>query len=328
VEYHKEKTKVENESVTDSNNKSGATTADTASSSVYDIDKEWIGKSFGKAAESYEEAAVLQKEVANRLVDRLDLVQLTPQVILDVGSGTGFCGRLLETRYKKATIVSLDLSQQMLNHTRQQEGFLKRLRSPHRYVCGDAECLPIANASVDLIVSSLALQWCDLEAAFACFRRVLKPDGLLMFSSMGPDTLKELRQAWSVADGFVHVSAFIDMHDVGDALIRAGFADPVMDVENITVTYPTVTKLMQDLKAIGSRNALEGRLKGLTGKQRLKKMTESYEKLRKDGVLPATYEVVYGHAWVPDKRDAVNAANSIAPSRFENPFPIPVRGSK
>lgn len=311
-----EKNKLNNEDATNS----GTNTAATANSAAYDIDKQWIGKSFGKAAESYEEAAVLQKEVASRLVDRLELVQLRPDVILDVGSGTGFCSRLLEKRYKKTTIVSLDLSQEMLRYTRKKEGFLKRFNSPYRYVCGDAEKLALADESVDLIVSSLALQWCDLENAFAEFRRVLKPGGLLMFSSMGPDTLKELRYAWSKADGSVHVSAFIDMHDVGDALMRAGFADPVMDVETITVTYPTVKKLMQDLKAIGSRNALEGRSKKLTGKKRLQKMSESYEELRKDGVLPATYEVVYGHAWVSE--------TGIAPSKIENSFSIPVRGSE
>ena len=302
------------------NEKDNTVSSMSANSAAYDIDKEWIGKSFGKAAESYEEAAVLQKEVARRLVDRLDLVQLKPEVILDVGSGTGFCSRLLEKRYKKTPIVSLDLSQQMLKHTRKKEGFIKRLSSPHRYVCGDAENLPIADESVDMIISSLALQWCDLETAFAGFRRALKPGGLLMFSSMGPDTLKELRQAWSKADGSVHVSAFIDMHDVGDALMRAGFADPVMDVETIVVTYPTVKKLMQDLKSIGSRNALEGRSKGLMGKQRLKEMIEAYEQLRKDGVLPATYEVVYGHAWVGE--------GGVAPSRLDHSFPIPVRGPK
>ena len=302
--------------MTNSKNNSAA----SANSAVYDIDKEWIGKSFGNAAETYEEVAVLQKEVASRLVERLELVQLKPETILDVGSGTGFCSRLLEKRYKKASILSLDLSHAMLKHTRKKEGFIKRLNSPHRYVCADAEKLPLADETVDMITSSLALQWCDLESTFAGFRRTLKPGGLLMFSTMGPDTLKELRQAWSKADGHVHVSAFIDMHDVGDALMRAGFADPVMDVETITLTYPTVKKLMQDLKAIGSRNALEGRAKGLTGKQRLNKMIESYEQLRKDGVLPATYEVVYGHAWVPEE-----GARKMSPSMIENSFPIPVR---
>jgi len=290
---------------------------DLANTAIYDIDKEWIGKSFSKAAETYEEVAVVQKEVAARLIERLELVQLKPEIILDVGSGTGFCSRLLEKQYKKSSIVSLDLSHAMLKYTRKKEGFLKRFNSPHTYVCGDAERLPIGDETIDMIISSLALQWCDLESVFAGFRRTIKPGGLLMFSTMGPDTLKELRHAWAKADGYAHVSAFIDMHDIGDALMRAGFSDPVMDVETITVTYPTVKKLMHDLKAIGSRNALEGRGKGLMGKQRLNKMIEAYEKLRKDGVLPATYEVVYGHAWVPEE--------GVAPSNIENSFPIPVR---
>ena len=293
------------------------TSSASANSAAYDIDKQWIGKSFSSAASTYDEVAVLQREVANRLVERLELVQLKPDRILDVGSGTGYCSRLLENRYKKTPVVSLDLSHAMLSHTRKNEGFIKRLTSKNAYVCGDAERLPLADESIDMIVSSLALQWCDLESAFSGFRRVIKPGGLLMFSTMGPDTLKELRNAWAKADGHVHVSAFIDMHDVGDALMRAGFSDPVMDVETITVTYPTVKKLMADLKAIGSRNALEGRAKGLMGKQRLKKMIEAYEQLRKDNVLPATYEIVYGHAWAPEK--------GVAPSNIENAFPIPVR---
>jgi len=303
--------------MSDSKKNQSALAADLANTAVYDIDKQWIEKSFSNAAETYDEVAVLQKEVANRLVERLELVQLKPDVILDVGSGTGFCSQLLAQRYKKASLVSLDLSYKMLFQTRKKEGFFKRLKSPHTYVCADAERLPLADESTDMIVSSLALQWCDLESVFAGFRHTLKPGGLLMFSTMGPDTLKELRYAWSKADGHAHVSAFIDMHDVGDALMRAGFSDPVMDVETITVTYPTVKKLMQDLKAIGSRNALVGRAKGLTGKQRLTKMIEAYEQLRKDGVLPATYEVVYGHAWVPDK--------GVAPSNIDGGFPIPVR---
>ena len=170
------------------------------------------------------------------------------------------------------------------------------------YVCGDLEALPLQSGSVDMLWSSLALQWCnDLDATFSGMRRVLAPNGLLMFSTFGPDTLRELRHAFSQADGYSHVSRFQDMHDIGDALMRAGFADPVMDVEHFTLTYDTASGLMRDLKALGAHNATQGRRQGLAGKSAWKRMEAEYEKLRQDGKLPATYEVIYGHAWAPNQ---------------------------
>jgi malonyl-CoA O-methyltransferase len=132
--------------------------------------------------------------------------------------------------------------------------------------------------------------------------RVLNTDGLLMFSTLGPDTLKELRAASSVDGEHVHVSRFIDMHDIGDALVRAGFASPVLDVEHITLTYDDVMAVMRDLKSIGAHNAAEGRSRGLQGRGFLKQLTENYERFRQDGKLPATFEVIYGHAWKPAAR--------------------------
>ncbi len=170
------------------------------------------------------------------------------------------------------------------------------------YICGDLEALPLQSGSVDLLWSSLALQWCnDLDATFSGMRRVLAPNGLLMFSTFGPDTLKELRQAFSQVDGYSHVSRFQDMHDIGDALMRAGFAEPVMDMEHFTLTYDTASGLMRDLKALGAHNATRGRRQGLAGKSAWKRMEAAYEKLRQDGRLPATYEVIYGHAWAPNQ---------------------------
>jgi malonyl-CoA O-methyltransferase len=165
-------------------------------------------------------------------------------------------------------------------------------------VCADAQRLPLAEASVDLIYSNLMLQWCnDLDALFAEFSRVLKPGGLLTFSTFGPDTLKELRVAWSSVDSHTHVHRFIDMHDIGDALVRAGLSEPVLDVETFTLTYETTLALMGDLKAIGAHNAAAGRAPGLTGRGRLIAMSAAYERFRTSGRLPATYEVVYGQAW-------------------------------
>jgi malonyl-CoA O-methyltransferase len=171
------------------------------------------------------------------------------------------------------------------------------LRKP-RCVCADAERLPFADSSFDLVFSNLMLQWCvELEVVFTELQRVLRPGGLLLFTSFGPDTLHELRGSWQQVDGYSHVNAFADMHDVGDALLRTRFADPVMDVERLTVTYADVWKLMRELKQIGAHNVTLGRPRGLTGKARMQRLVGAYEHYRSQGVLPASYEIVNGHAW-------------------------------
>lgn len=269
----------------------------------FHIDKRRVRASFDRAAAGYDRVAVLQREVGARLIERLDYIRLAPATIVDIGAGTGRLSKALAQRYKEAQVIALDLAPNMLRAARRHAGLLARLRGRQHYVCGDAERLPLARGSADLLFSNVTLQWCnDLDAVFAEFRRVLKPGGLLLFSTFGPDTLKELRAAWSQADRAQHVSAFIDMHDVGDALQRAAFADPVMDAERLTLTYPDVRRLMDELKGLGAHNAAAGRARGLTGKGRLHAMTAAYETLRRDGVLPATFEVVYGLAWAPSER--------------------------
>ncbi|HLB84230.1 MAG TPA: methyltransferase domain-containing protein, partial [Steroidobacteraceae bacterium] len=177
-------------------------------------------------------------------------------------------------------------------------------------LCATAEAMPLPDASFDLVFSNLMLQWCaDPQAVFRECSRVLRPGGLLTFTSFGPDTLKELRSAWAAADGYTHVNRFIDMHDLGDAMLRAGLAEPVMDAELYTLTYPDVGGLMRDLKAIGAHNVNAGRARGLTGRRALERMTAAYEGERHDERLPATYEVVYGQAWA-----AVGGHRSSAPA--------------
>lgn len=288
------------------------------------LDKNLLRQAFERAAESYDEAAVLQHEVGVRLLARLDLVRINPKIILDIGAGTGVHSSALTRRYKGARVIAVDLAATMLKQARSRVPLFNTwLNNRQAFVCGDAEHLPFDTASVDMIFSSTTLQWCDdLDGVFNEFRRVLKPDALLMFSTFGPDTLKELRRSWSRADGFNHVNAFIDMHDVGDALMRAHFAAPVMDVENFTLTYDSVLKLMHDLKAIGAHNVTAGRNSALTGKGRLKAVIEAYESYRNDGLLPATYEVVYGHAWAPEKAVGINAEPGITrilPSQIGRP---------
>ncbi len=263
------------------------------------IDKHQARRSFARSADRYDEVAVLQREIGGRMLERLELVRLQPQTVLDVGAGTGFSTDGLLRRYPKARVIALDFALPMLQHARRKGGWLRRPRC----LCADAERLPLADGTVDLLYSNVTLQWCnDLENTFREFLRVLRPGGLLMFSTFGPDTLQELRAAWARADGHSHVGHFPDMHDVGDNLVRARFADPVMDVERMTLTYREVADLMRDLKVLGAHNVTGGRPRGLTGRGRLQAMTRAYEEYRADGRLPASYEVVYGHAWVPEQK--------------------------
>lgn len=261
------------------------------------LDKADARRAFERAADSYDAAAVLQQEVGRRLLERLDAVRLQPTTVLDVGSGTGDMAAALLKRYPKAQVLALDVSPAMLRHAR------RRGRLWRRPLCigGDAEALPLQPGSVNMIVSNLALPWVeDLDKTFAGFARVLQPGGLLLFSSLGPDTLKELRQAWASVDSGIHVHDFIDMHDVGDAVMRAGFADPVMEVDQITVTYPDLDGLVRDLRDTGGTNAAKGRHSGLTAPSAAAALRAAYERWRQaDGKLPASCEVVYGHAWLP-----------------------------
>jgi malonyl-CoA O-methyltransferase len=258
------------------------------------INKHKVRRAFDRAAAGYDEAAVLQQEVCSRLLQRLDYIRLSPEWILDAGAGTGEAVKALMDKYRKARLLVLDISEQMLAKSAAQGGLL---RKPYP-VCADIEQLPLADASIDLVFSSLTLQWCnDLEATFKGIRRIMKPGGLFMFASFGPDTLKELRACWSRVDNAVHVNTFEDMHDVGDALLRTGFADPVMESEIITVNYATVDRLMADLRGIGANVTADGGRRGLTTKTMLAQLREAYEAYRRDDVLPASYEIIYGHAW-------------------------------
>jgi malonyl-CoA O-methyltransferase len=280
------------------------------------IDKTAARRAFERAAADYDAAAVLQREIAGRMLERLDYVRLEPTTVLDLGAGTGYALNDLLRRYRKARIIALDFALDMLRIARRRGSLLRRPRC----LCADAESLPLAGASVDLIFSNATLQWCnEPEETFRGMLRVLKPGGLLMFTTFGPDTLKELRESWAAADGFSHVSPFLDMHDLGDALVRAGFAEPVMDAERLTLTYQSVRALMKDLKLLGTRNATLERPRGLTGKARLRAMEQTYELLRVDGRLPASYEVVYGHAWAPLQRPTADGAVAIPLSAIAKP---------
>ncbi len=282
------------------------------------FNKARVRRAFDRAADNYEQFAILQNEVCNRLLEKLDVVKIKPELILDAGAGTGSAIPALLARYKKAQLIALDLSENMLDKSSRHGGLF---RSPH-LVCADIEDLPFSDNSFDLVFSSLSMQWCnDLNAALLEAKRVLKPGGLFVFTTFGPDTLKELRHSWSKVDGANHVNQFIDMHDIGDALLQDGFAEPVMEAEILTVTYNSVDEIMHDLKAIGAsvtagvtQQGQAGR--GLGGKSILQTVRQTYEKFRQENLLPASYEVIYGHAWKPQPVNIENHATKTQHVKF------------
>jgi malonyl-CoA O-methyltransferase len=284
-----------------------------------------VRQSFAASAGTYDEHAFLQREIGDRLFERLDYVKVAPQRIVDIGSGTGYATDKLLARYPEASVVALDIAQNMLGVARRKSAgpsLLKRLfgaTDRRQFVCADAEALPLADEAFDMALSNLAMQWTDPERVAKEVVRALKPAGLFMFTTFGPDTLKELRAAFKAVDDRPHVNSFIDMHDIGDILVHAGFADPVMDQEIVTLTYTDLKPLLRELKGIGAHNVLRGRAAGLMGRQRWQRMEAAYEKFRKDGRLPATYEVVYGHAWKPavSKRRTVDGAQAIGINEFK-----------
>ena len=262
------------------------------------LNRKRVRKAFDRAAESYDEAAVLQKEVCSRLLERLDIVKISPDWILDAGSGTGEAIKPLQKKYKKSEIALLDLSERMLLKAEKNTALFKKAHA----VCGDLEANPFVDEQFELVFSSLALQWCnDISVTLADFKRILKPGGLLMFATFGPDTLKELRSSWKTVDQAAHVNAFLDMHDIGDVLMQLGFAEPVMEAEVITVNYESVDLLMQDLRNIGANVTASGQNNGMLTPNKLNALRQAYEAFRADGVLPASYEIVYGHAWVAEE---------------------------
>jgi malonyl-CoA O-methyltransferase len=271
---------------------------------AFRLDRVKLRASFDRASASYDSASGLQARVAAELLERLAAFDFAPAVVLDLGAGTGRVTRELKRRYRRALVTALDLSPGMLREARRHQLPWRRFER----VCADAMRLPLADASVDVVFSSLMLQWCEpLSAALGEVRRVLKPEGFFAFSTFGPDTLNELRTAWASADGYNHVNRFIDMHDVGDALVHAGLMEPVLDVDRVTVDYADVLALMRDLKAIGAHNVTAGRPRALAGRARLARVAGAYESFRRDGRLPATYEIIYGACWGPAGRRAAPA---------------------
>lgn len=261
------------------------------------FDKKIIKKAFNKAAEHYEHAAVLQQHMATLLVERLEFVKLNPKVMLDIGSGTGYCGALLKKKFPEAQLINVDLSEAMLRYAKEH----KLSNEADLFINADTELLPLKEHSANLIVSNFVLHWCEsLTKVLKEWGRVLKPNSLCIFTTVGIETFKELRESWD-NESNPHIHPFWDMHDLGDALIQTGFSDPVIDVENFQLEYNSLESLFKDLKQIGSTNAMHDRSRGLMTPRQWKKLQEHYEKFRTpEGQWPLTYQIIFGHAWTPN----------------------------
>jgi malonyl-CoA O-methyltransferase len=285
------------------------------------LDPALVRRAFERAAATSDAAAALQNEIGARMAERLGVVKLAPAAILDAGCGTGTALGELRARYPDAQLIGVDLAYNMALAARQravavaasERSLLGRLLGSRgtardvrlRLVCGDVCRLPLRDGCVELVWSNLALHWVNSpQLVFAEFHRALAVGGLVSFTTFGPDTLRELRTAFTAADHATHVNRFIDMHDLGDMLVHAGFADPVMDMEMLTLTYADANGLMRELKALGAHNVTEGRPRAMTGRGRWQRMLAALEGFRRDGRLPASFEIIYGHAWKPAPRVA------------------------
>jgi malonyl-CoA O-methyltransferase len=278
-------------------------TAGTNRNDAPPLDVRQVRRSFTRAAASYDAAAMLQTEVRDRLLERLQWVQLQPRRILDLGTGTGKALPALATRFPDAQLVGLDLTPAMLQVAvaRSHSSSASSSTSPALLVCADAARLPFPDQSMDIVFSSLAIHWSPaLGAVLAEVRRVLRHPGLFTFTTPGPESYRELRAAWRAVDQKPHVIPFPEMRALGDGLVRAGFAEPVMDTDTLTLKYRNFRQLVADLRATGTTNASTGRSPGLTGRDAWLRLAAAYEKDRDaDGLLPATVEIVFGQAWAP-----------------------------
>jgi malonyl-CoA O-methyltransferase len=270
-------------------------------------DRRRLRRARDQAARRYDRAAALPEEVGRRMMERLEMVRLPDGPILDAGCATGVTTRLLAKRVPRVPLFAMDASPAMLLAARTGLPAMRRAVSAlkgtsPRWMAGEIDAIPVASGRLALVWSNMALHWLpDPAAALADWFRTLLPGGLLMFSTLGPDTLKELRAAFAQSDGGAHVHRFADMHDLGDQLVHAGFANPVMDMETITLTYGRARAMLQELRDAGSINALSARARGLAGKAGWRRMEAALESRASDGRIPATFEIVYGHAWKPDR---------------------------
>jgi len=253
-----------------------------------------LRRRFDRAAATFDGADFVHRKTAAGLMERLAPMLIEPTRIVDLGGATGSASRLLHKRFKRSRIVVLDASREMLRRAREKQAWF----SPVSLLQGDATALPLRAGSVDLVFANLLLPWIDdARSVFAEVARVLRKGGLFAFSSLGPASLSELRDAWAAVDGNQHVNPFSDMHDVGDDLLQSGLRDPVLDADYLNVSYSDTATLFRDLTLVGGRNSLSGRSRALTGKGRFRSMERRLQRLFRGGLLRLELELVYGHAW-------------------------------
>jgi malonyl-CoA O-methyltransferase len=264
------------------------------------LDERALHRQFTRAAAKYDSASLLQQKIADELIDRIELVSPDPDTLLDLGSGTGYLGRRANEKFPALSVIAIDWVAAMANETSSAE-------PGTRTVIAAAEKLALGSETVPLVLSNLLLHWCDVGAVFLEVARVLEIGGTFLFSTFGPDTLKELRAAWAEVDDYPHVHEFIDMHDMGDALVAAGFSEPVLDTDRVSVTYKDVSQLVNELRCVGGANARLDRRRTCTGKERYRRFADAYEAFRVEGRLASTWEVIYGLA----TKDRATADQSI-----------------
>lgn len=253
-----------------------------------------VRRRFDRAAATFDAGDFVHRHAAQGVYERMSPILLDAKRIVDLGSATGSAARELTKRYRGSHVVCVDRSLEMLKVARRNRWRFARVSE----LQADAAAVPLQSASIDLVFANMLLPWIDVGEFFPEVNRVLRKDGLFAFSALGPDSLLELRQAWATVDpGEQHVNAFMDMHDVGDALVRAGMREPVLDVDYLTVTYRDADALIGDLTRAGARNSLAGRRDALTGRQRFEDMKRVLNDFRKDGLLACRLELVFGHAW-------------------------------
>lgn len=284
-------------------------TASNLSTQLIELRNE-VRRAFAGAAPTFDERAVVARVAGDELMERLAVVRRQPARILDIGAGTGRMTRALAERYPNAEVIAVDLSAEMLAQWPQKQSVLSQLsisklfRSRRRAptpVIADAANLPFDDASMDFVVSNLVLPCCDPRSFMAEVKRVLAPGGVVMFTTVGPDTLIELAQAWTVAGQDARLTPFADMHDLGDIMLKAGFADPVVDMEMLTLTHRHLTDLWADLRATGSRCLRLDRTRTLTGRGTFERFKTALEQGRDDaGLLRTSIELIHGHAFAPE----------------------------
>ncbi len=298
------------------------------------FDSRQVRRAFSRSAASYAAAAQLQHQVEARLLESLDylddpaLKREPPQRVLDLGCGTGSAAMAMQKRWPKAQVLALDIALPMLQQARRESSRWNPFVRTPQVMCADARALPLADGSVDILFSNLCLQWVDdLDAVLVGFRRVLKPGGLLLVSTFGPETLWELHDAFAHADDHPHVSPFGDIAGFGDALVRASFHQPVIDREVDMTHYPDLTSLMRELRAIGATNALQSRRPTLTGRARFAAAAKAYAGMRNEnGLLPATWETISAMAWAPEAGTPIREGGADIAAVPINRIPIRRRG--